>query len=49
MYRSHNLHKKGDRVRKPKIYLETTIFNHYFDTERDAHADDTVELLRTYL
>ncbi|MCL2184129.1 MAG: type II toxin-antitoxin system VapC family toxin [Chitinispirillia bacterium] len=32
-------------MRKPKIYLETTIFNHFFDTERDAHAD-TVELFR---
>jgi len=25
-------------MRKPKVYLETTIFNHYFDTDRDAHA-----------
>ena len=25
-------------MRRPKIYLETTIFNHYFDTEREAHA-----------
>ena len=25
-------------IRKPKIYLETTIFNHYFDTDREAHA-----------
>ena len=24
---------------KPKIYLETTLFNFYFDTDRDAHAD----------
>jgi predicted nucleic acid-binding protein len=32
-------------VRKPKIYLETTIFNHYFDIERDAHAD-TVRLFK---
>ena len=23
---------------KPKIYLETTLFNYYFDTDRDAHA-----------
>jgi predicted nucleic acid-binding protein len=23
----------------PKIYLETTMFNYYFDTDRDAHAD----------
>jgi predicted nucleic acid-binding protein len=30
-------------MRKPKIYLETTMFNYYFDTERDAHAD-TVKL-----
>jgi len=30
-------------IRIPKIYLETTIFNYYFDTERDAHAD-TVKL-----
>ena len=22
---------------KPKIYLETTLFNYYFDTDRDAH------------
>ena len=26
-------------MRKPKIYIETTLFNHYFDIERDAHAD----------
>ena len=25
-------------MRKPKIYLETTVFNHYFDTDREAHA-----------
>jgi len=25
-------------MRKPKIYLETTLFNFYFDTDRDAHA-----------
>jgi len=30
-------------IRIPKVYLETTIFNYYFDTERDAHAD-TVKL-----
>ena len=23
----------------PKIYLETTLFNYYFDKDRDAHAD----------
>ena len=27
------------RLRKPRIYLETTMFNYYFDTDRDAHAD----------
>jgi hypothetical protein len=32
-------------MRKPKIYLETTIFNYYFDTERDAHID-TVKLFK---
>ena len=31
-------------MRAPKIYIETTIFNYYFDTDRDAHAD-TVTLL----
>ena len=30
-------------MRKPKIYLETTIFNYYFDKERDANVD-TVKL-----
>jgi predicted nucleic acid-binding protein len=30
-------------LQKPKIYLETTLFNYYFDTDRDAHAD-TVQL-----
>jgi predicted nucleic acid-binding protein len=30
-------------MRKPKIYLETTMFNYYFDKERDAHPD-TVKL-----
>jgi len=30
-------------MRKLKIYLETTMFNHYFDKDRDAHAD-TVKL-----
>jgi len=30
-------------MRKPKIYLETTLFNFYVDQERDAHAD-TVRL-----
>ena len=32
-------------MRKPKIYLETTMFNYYFDKERDAHAD-TVTLFK---
>ena len=25
-------------MRKPKIFIETTIFNHFFDTDRDAHS-----------
>ena len=32
-------------MRKPKIYLETTMFNYYFDTNREAHAD-TVKLFK---
>ena len=32
-------------MRKPKIYLETTLFNFYFDSDRDAHAD-TVRLFQ---
>jgi len=30
-------------MKKPKIYLETTLFNYYFDADRDAHPH-TVEL-----
>jgi predicted nucleic acid-binding protein len=30
-------------MQKQKIYLETTLFNFYFDEDRDAHAD-TVRL-----
>lgn len=30
-------------MNKPKIYLETTMFNYYFDADRDAHLD-TVKL-----
>ena len=26
-------------MRTPKVYLETTLFNYYFDVDRDAHAD----------
>jgi len=26
-------------MRKLKLYLETTVFNYYFDTEREFHAD----------
>ena len=25
-------------MHKPRIYLETTMFNHYFDTDREAHV-----------
>ena len=27
------------KLAKLRIYLETTMFNHYFDTERDGHID----------
>jgi len=30
-------------MRRQKIYLETTLFNYYFDTDRDAH-ESTVAL-----
>ena len=34
------LRTKGKTLmRKRKIYLETTLFNYYFDEDRDAHAD----------
>jgi predicted nucleic acid-binding protein len=29
--------EKGTVMRKQKIYLETSIFNYYFDKEREAH------------
>ena len=32
-------------MRKPRIYLESTIYNHYFDTDREAHAA-TVKLFK---
>ncbi|MCL2031188.1 MAG: hypothetical protein FWG93_06540 [Oscillospiraceae bacterium] len=32
-------------MRKQKIYLETTLFNFYFDTDREAHAA-TVKLFK---
>jgi predicted nucleic acid-binding protein len=35
--------RRQGTMRKPKIYLETTLFNYYFDKDRDAHAD-TVRL-----
>ena len=37
--------KGGVFMRKPKIYLESTIFNHYFDIDREAHAA-TVKLFK---
>jgi predicted nucleic acid-binding protein len=30
-------------LRQMKLYLETTVFNYYFDAERDGH-DDTIRL-----
>jgi len=35
-------------MRIQKIYLETTVFNHYFDTDREAHAA-TVKLFNEIL
>ena len=32
-------------MKKQKIYMETTLFNYYFDKDRDAHAD-TVKLFK---
>ena len=32
-------------MRTPKIYLETTLFNYFYDSERDAHTD-TVALFK---
>ena len=32
-------------MRRLKIYLETTLFNYYFDKDRDAHPD-TVKLFK---
>jgi len=32
-------------MRIPKVYLETTLFNFYFDKNREAHAD-TVKLFK---
>jgi len=32
-------------MRKPEIYLESTIYNHYFDTDREAHTA-TVKLFK---
>ena len=31
-------------MERPKIYLETTLFNYYFDTDRDDLHTDTVKL-----
>ena len=36
------------KMRIQKIYLETTVFNHYFDTDREAHAA-TVKLFNEIL
>ena len=39
---------EGIAMRKPKIYLETTLFNYYFDSDRDGHFD-TVKLFKEIL
>ena len=31
------------KIKKLRLYLETTVFNYYFDTDRDGH-EDTVRL-----
>ena len=33
-------------MRKPKIYLETTMFNYYLDSERGLLHEDTVKLFK---
>jgi len=33
-------------IRKPKIYVETTLFNYYFDKDRDILHTNTVELFK---
>ena len=35
--------KENQGMPTPKMYIETTVFNYYFDIEREAHAD-TVKL-----
>jgi len=38
--------QKGDETMKvPRIYLETTMFNYYFDVDRDGH-EDTVKMFK---
>ena len=36
--------KSEVKMDKPQIYLETTLFNFYFDTDRDVLHTDTVKL-----
>ena len=36
--------KHTERKRKPRIYMETTMFNYYFDEERGEHHKYTVRL-----
>jgi len=33
-------------MKKKKIYLETTLFNYYFDTENQDYHADTVALFK---
>jgi predicted nucleic acid-binding protein len=35
----YNLYRELIDMPIPRIYLETTMFNYYFDEDRDAHAD----------
>ena len=40
LYSSYN----SIKMEKPKIYLETTLFDYYFDSDRDVLHTDTVKL-----
>ena len=31
--------KEATKIRKIRLYLETTVFNYYFDDDRDGHED----------
>jgi predicted nucleic acid-binding protein len=43
MFLWHNFHAGDDAIKNLRLYIETTVFNYYFDEDRDGHAD-TVRL-----